>query len=66
MRLLQLIFRVGRWLSLPDRPPIVADDPLTYLDIAAMTERQRADLPFPRPMQKCSSKEALAPVRRCA
>jgi hypothetical protein len=49
MQPLQIFFNAIQWLRAPDGPSLCQDDPLADPLIAAMTERQLADLPLPRP-----------------
>ena len=65
MQPLQIFSNTLDWLRAPDRPPLLPDDPFAQSQIAAMTGRQLADLPFPRPDRQDA--EATTPeLARCA
>ena len=64
----QLISSLLHWLAEPDVPPPSPEDPLRDPDIAAMSARQVADLPFPRSTQANEYMPVAASVSlpRCA
>jgi len=65
MQPLQIFSTALHWLRAPDGPCLLRDDPLGHPQVAAMTARQLADLPLPRPERKAAA-EDTPELARCA